>query len=123
MSLVSQVSDLKEHGRKFDKAVDTVLAGGVKECRFLPSGRALHTVVGTLGDEFIDPARPYCSCGHFFFRVKGGQDTTCYHLLSYAIASRTNRIDVINFDDEEYGPYFGAVVRDVFEVIDRSSEF
>jgi hypothetical protein len=37
-------------------------------------------------------------------------------LLSYWIVSKTGRIDVVRFDDEECGPYLIAVLNDVFEV-------
>jgi len=110
-----------KYGSKLDRAIDTVLAGGVKESVFLPSGRKVITVVGRLGDEFIDPDRPYCSCSNFFFRVLGGREETCYHLLSYRMASRTGKLDVVKFSDEEYGAYLAATVRDVFEVLRKSS--
>ena len=116
-TVAEQVGDLARYGEKFERAVDAVLAGGVKECRFLPSGRRVLSVVGKLGDEFIDPERPYCSCGDFFFRVKGGREEVCYHLLSYRIAARTGRVDVIKFQDEEYGDYLSAIVSDVFYVL------
>ncbi len=109
------------HGSKLDRAIDTVLAGGVKESVFLPSGRKVITVVGRLGDEFVDPEKPYCSCSNFFFRVLGGREDTCYHLLSYRIASETGKLDVVRFSDEEYGAYLAATVRDVFEVLRKSS--
>jgi len=112
--------EFSRYGRKFEKAIGVVLGGGVKEARFLPSGRRLFTVVGNIGDEFIDPEKPYCSCSHFFFRVLNGRDETCYHLLSYNIASKTSRVDVTEFSDEEYRSVIGALVRDVLEAIDRS---
>ncbi len=93
----------------------------MKECVFLPSGRKVTTVVGRLGDEFIDPERPYCSCSNFFFRVIGGREETCYHLLSYKVASRLGRLDIVEFSDEEYAAYLMATVRDVFEVLRKSS--
>lgn len=109
------------HGAKADQAMKTALAGGVKEHRFMPSRRTIHTVVGRQGDEFIDPERGYCSCSHFFFRVLGGKDQTCYHLLSHKIASELGLVDVIAFDDSEYGRVFATLVADVFDVIERSS--
>jgi len=108
------------YGRKFDRAIDTVLIGGVKEARFLPSGRKVMTVVGRLGDEFIDPERPYCSCSNFFFKVLSGKEELCYHLLSYKIAANTSKVDVVQFSDEEYAAYLAAAIGDVFEVLDRS---
>lgn len=118
--LKRQFSELSRHGRKFDRAIDTVLAGGVKENRFVPSGRKILTVIGRLGDEFIDPEKPYCSCSNFFFRVMNGREELCYHLLSYEIASRSGRIEVVKFSDEEYGPVMKAIVGDVFNVIKNS---
>jgi predicted nucleic acid-binding Zn finger protein len=119
--LRGKLPELEKHGSKLDRAMDTALAGGVKECRFLPSGRKVITVVGRLGDEFIDPERPYCSCSNFFFRVLGGREEICYHLLSYKIAVKVGKVDVVEFSDEEYGPYLVAAVRDVFEVLRKSS--
>lgn len=118
--LRESMAEFSKHGKKFDKALDTVLAGSVKECRFEPSGRKLFTVVGTLGDEFIDPERPYCSCSNFFFRVLGGREELCYHLLSYHIAARAGKVDIVRFDDNEYGPYLAAAIGDVFEVLGKS---
>lgn len=120
-ALKQQFAKYAKYGRKFDRAAETVLSGGVKEHRFLPSRRKVYTVVGNLGDEFIDPEKPYCSCSNFFFRAIGQRDELCYHLLSYKIASESNRVDVVSFDDEEYDSFLTAVVNDVFLILDRSS--
>ena len=119
-ALIKEVADLSRFGSKFDKAIETTLAGGVKECRFLPSGRKIFSVVGRLGEEFIVPGRPYCSCSNFFFRVSGGSEELCYHLLSYMIAAKTGRAVVVEFSDDEYGDYFSALVKDVFDLFSRS---
>ncbi len=119
-SLRTGLPEFEKYGTKLDRAIDVVLSGGVKEGRFLPSGRKVLTVVGRLGDEFIDPERPYCSCSNFYFRVLGGREETCYHLLSYHIATKLGKVDVVKFNDEEYGQYLVAAVRDVFEVIRKS---
>ena len=118
--VAEQVADLAGLGQKFEKAIDAVMASAVKECRFLPSGRRVFSVVGKLGDEFIYPEKPYCSCGDFFFRVNRGREEICYHLLSYRIAARTGRIDIIEFHDDEYRDYLSAIVSDVFEVLAKS---
>ena len=117
--LKSKAPEFARYGAKFDRAVETVLTGGVKESRFQPSGRRLITVVGRLGDEFIDPEKPYCSCSNFYFKVLGGREDACYHLLSYWIASKTGRIEVVEFDDEEYPSYLAATISDVFEVLGK----
>ena len=101
------------YGTKLDRAIEVVLSGGVKEARFLPSGRKIVTVVGRMGDEFVDPDKSYCSCSNYFFRVVGGREEICYHLLSYKVASNAGRVDIIEFSDEEYGPYYAATVGDV----------
>ncbi len=117
--LKAKLPELSKYGAKLDRAIDAVLAGGVKEVRFLPSGRRLFTVVGRLGDEFIDPDKPYCSCSNFYFRVLGGREDTCYHLLSYRIAAKTGMTQVVEFSDEEYAPYLAASMNDVFEVLGK----
>ncbi len=119
-SLRARLPECEKYGTKLDRAIDAVVSGSVKEVRFLPSGRRVVTVVGRLGDEFIDPEKPYCSCSNFFFRVLGGREETCYHLLSYRIAKKLGRVDVVNFSDEEYGQYLTATVRDVFDVLRKS---
>jgi predicted nucleic acid-binding Zn finger protein len=53
--------------------------------------------------------------------VIGGKDETCYHLLSYRIASELGTVEVVTFDDEEYGQILSTIVRDVFGVLERSS--
>ena len=108
------------YGPILGRAMATVQTGGVKEHRFRPSGRVLRTVVGRLGDEFIDPERPYCSCSDFFFRVLNGKSKLCYHLLSHSIATELGRIEVVVMDDEEYGQFYSLIVKDVFSVLYRS---
>ena len=115
--LRQKFSGLGRYGSKFDRALDVVLAGGVKEALFLPSGRKVYSVVGKLGDEFIDPEKPYCSCANFYFKVTRGTEEVCYHLLAHRIASSSRLVDVVEFSDEEYSQYFEATVSDVFEVL------
>ena len=93
----------------------------MKGHRFLPSGRTIYTVVGQLGDEFIDPRRPYCSCSNFYFRVLAKREDICYHLLSYAMAEEAGAVDWVDFSDEEYDALLAAISRDVFAVIDKSA--
>jgi len=119
--LKRMVAKYSRYGSKADQAAKAALAGAVKEHKFVPSGRTIYTVIGSEGDEFIDPGRSYCSCSHYFFRVLGGKDETCYHLLSYRIASELGKLDAVTFDDAEYGQVFATIVRDVFGVLERSS--
>jgi predicted nucleic acid-binding Zn finger protein len=117
--LNARFSRYAEYGPKFTKAVQTVASGSVKEHKFEPSGRTVYTVVGKYRDEFIDPEKPYCSCSNFFFRVRRGHEETCYHLLSFRIASELDSIDRITFDDEEYDGLVLAIMNDVFTTLER----
>lgn len=119
-SLKQRFPQYHKYGSKLDRALKVVLNHGVKEHQFLPSDRRIYTVVGSLGDEFINPEKPYCSCSHFFFRVRGRKDELCYHLLSYMIASESRLLDTITFSDEEYFSLMAAVVSDVFRIPGRS---
>jgi len=104
-----------KHGKKFEKAIETVLSGSVKRHIFSPSGRVIYTVVGRDNEEFIDPGRPFCSCNNFFFKVLSGEAELCYHLLSYGMASESKNLDTISFSDEEYAPLLSAISRDILE--------
>ncbi|QQG48265.1 MAG: SWIM zinc finger family protein [archaeon] len=118
--LKKRFADLAKYGAKFEKALDAALTSSVKEARFLPSGRKVLSVVGKLGDEFVDLEKPYCSCGNFYFKVTRGNDKYCYHLLGLKIASASGLVEIIEFDDEEYPAYLTAIVADTFEVLGRS---
>jgi predicted nucleic acid-binding Zn finger protein len=90
-----------------------VSSGGVKKHIFMPSNRVIYTVVGKSGDEFVDPQKPFCSCSNFFFRVLGGSEELCYHLLSYRIARESKKFDTVVFSDDEYSSLLKAIMRDV----------
>ncbi len=109
----SRFSQYARFGKTFEKAVDAVLRGYVKAHVFLPSERTICTVVGSSGDEFIDPEKPYCSCNNFFFRVMGGKREYCYHLLSYKIALEAGKIERITFHDDEYRDFFRILTADI----------
>lgn len=111
--LVSRFAEYSRYGKSFEKAVDTVLQGSVKKHVFRPSGRLVYSVVGNTGDELVDPAKGFCSCSNYFFRVLGGHDETCYHLLSLKIAIQTGIIDEVDFDDEEYGQFVRFLFLDI----------
>ncbi len=121
-TIKAKFPEYAKFGSKFDKAIDTVLARGVKECRFSPSGRKVNVVVGRLGDELLAPDKPYCSCANFYFKVIRGKDELCYHLLSHRIATKLGLVDVVDFEDDEYGPYFSATVRDIMASLEDEEE-
>jgi predicted nucleic acid-binding Zn finger protein len=107
---ISRLSDNEAH---LKKAAEAVGDGCVKKHVFTPSGRVLFTVVGRSGDEFIDPETPFCSCRHFFFRVLGGRDRTCYHLLAYEMARESQGFDQIEMHDEEFGAFLRLLASDL----------
>jgi predicted nucleic acid-binding Zn finger protein len=113
ISVFSQTHTSPDH---LKKATDAALSGCVKKHVFNPSGRVLFTVVGRSGDEFIDPQKPFCSCRHFFFRVLGGRDQTCYHLLAYEMAKETQNFDDVEMHDEEFGTFLRLLASDLIAI-------
>lgn len=111
--MTSEFSRYSKYGRKFSKAVQTVLSGGVKKHLFVPSDRVIYTVVGSDGDEFIDPQKQFCTCHDFFFKVLGGKEELCYHLLSYKMAREAKRLETVVFSDEEYVPLLRAIMKGI----------
>ncbi|MDA4122870.1 MAG: hypothetical protein OK456_06805 [Thaumarchaeota archaeon] len=111
----SRFSKYSGYKGQFERAIDAVLGGCVKEHVFSPSGRTVYTVVGKGGEEFIDPEKPFCSCKNFFFGVLGGRNQTCYHLLGYAIARDAGRLDKVGFHDEEFESFIALLLRDLAE--------
>jgi predicted nucleic acid-binding Zn finger protein len=104
-----------DHPGHLKKAAEAALDGCVKKHVFTPSGRVLFTVVGRSGDELIDPEKPFCSCRHFFFRVLGGRDLTCYHLLAYEMAREAQGFDQVEMHDEEFGVFLRLLASDLMD--------
>jgi len=115
--LASRFPEYSKYHGHFEKAINTVLGGGVKKHVFLPSGRILYTVVGRSGDEFIESEKPFCSCEHFFYRVLGGRDELCYHLLAHRIALQTQMFDQVEFQDEEHAIFVRLLAQDLLNPI------
>jgi predicted nucleic acid-binding Zn finger protein len=113
--LISSLAHISGHPGHLKRAAEAVQGGCVKRHLFTPSGRVLFTVVGRSGDEFIDPGKPFCSCRHFFFRVLGGRDTTCYHLMAYEMAKETQRFDSVEMHDEEFGAFLRLLASDLLD--------
>jgi predicted nucleic acid-binding Zn finger protein len=93
--------------------VDAASGGCVKKHTFLPSGRYVFTVVGRNGDEFIDPAKSFCSCESYFYNVLSSKSSYCYHILGYKIAEEAGLVREVRFDDEEYDPFMRLLASDV----------
>src|SRR5271169_4863881 len=113
--LINRFSKGPASRKYLERAVDTVLEGRVKRHIFIPSGRVIYTVVGRSGDEFIDPEKPFCSCQHFFFRVLGGRDQICYHLLAYEMARAAKSFDQVEMHDEEFGTFLRLLASDLMD--------
>jgi predicted nucleic acid-binding Zn finger protein len=111
--LLSRFAGISDHPSHLKRAAEAVLDGCVKRHVFVPSGRTLYTVVGRSGDEFIDPEKPFCSCRHFFFRVLGGRDRTCYHLAAYEMARGSKAFSSVEFHDEEFGSFLRLLASDL----------
>ncbi len=111
-TIKAKFPDMAWYGKRFDKAAFLVTAGCVKKHIFMPSKTVIYTVVGFVGDEFIDPGRPFCSCGDFFFNVMRKKEEICQHLLAYKIAEKLG-FDVVAFHDDEYDAFVSALSRDI----------
>jgi predicted nucleic acid-binding Zn finger protein len=111
--IASNFPQYARFGKTFEKAVDAVARGYVKAHVFVPSGRTIYTVVGSSGDEFIAPEKPYCSCSNFFFRVMDGKREYCYHLLGYKMAVEAKKVEQVTFSDDEYSDFLRIVTLDV----------
>jgi len=111
--LASRFAHHSKHGAQFMKAVNAAFEGCVKKHMFLPSGRAVYTVVGRNGDEFIDPESLACSCESYFFGVLSGKSKLCYHGLSYEIASQSGLVKETRFDDDEYNAFMRLLALDI----------
>ena len=117
--LAARFSRYSSGPKQLDKALEAALAGSVKRHRFLPSGRALYSVVGSSADEFIDPAKEFCSCESYFYSVLGGKAEYCYHLLGYKIAEEAGLIRDVQFDDEEYYDFLMLLASDVLRSVSQ----
>ncbi|MBI2185294.1 MAG: hypothetical protein HYU39_10110 [Thaumarchaeota archaeon] len=104
--------DSSGEGRRGGKAVQLAESGCVKKYVFSPSGRELWTVVGSRGDLLVDDALPYCSCRHFHFRVIGGMDVTCVHLMALTVARARGLYKEFKLSDEEYRQLLGFILND-----------
>ncbi len=122
--LASRFPQYSEAGGRgqFEKAVQAAFSGCVKRHVFLPSGRSICTVVGSNADEFVDPAKPYCSCESYFYGVASAKTKFCYHILGYKIAEESGLVREVRFDDEEYDAFMRLLASDVLHSRDLRRE-
>lgn len=111
--LASRFSRYSGNKAQFAKALDAAFGRCVKRHVFLPSGRAVYTVVGSHADEFIDPEKSFCSCESYFYGVLSQKSEECYHMLAYTIAAESGLVDEVKFDDEEYDEFTRILASDV----------
>lgn len=111
--LASRFARYSNDQSQFEKALEAAFSGSVKRHVFLPSGRRVYTVVGSNADEFVDPAKSFCSCESYFYSVLGGKAKYCYHLLGYKIADESGLVREVEFDDEEYDAFMRLLASDV----------
>ncbi len=100
---------------QFEKAVEAAFGGYVKRHLFLPSGRAVYTVVGSNADELIEPESSFCSCESYFYGVLSGKAKQCYHVLGYRIADEAGLVREVRFDDEEFDGFLRLLASDVLK--------
>lgn len=112
-ALASRFPQYSKRQGQFEKAVEAAFGGCVKKHVFLPSGRNIFTVVGSHADEFVDPAKSFCSCESYFYSVLTGKAKYCYHLLSYKMAAESDLVEEVQFDDEEYDTFMRLLASDV----------
>lgn len=111
--LASTFARYSKDQAQFDKAIDAAIGGSVKKHVFLPSGRHIFTVVGSNADEFIDPAKSFCSCESYFYTVMSSKAKHCYHLLAHKIATEAGLLREVSFDDDEYDAFMKLLASDV----------
>ncbi|MBI4258277.1 MAG: hypothetical protein HY619_04915 [Thaumarchaeota archaeon] len=104
--------DSDSRDRRVVKALQLAESGCVKRYVFSPSGRELWTIVGSGGDLLVDDGLPYCSCRHFHFRVMGGMDVNCVHLMALQLARAKRLYHEFKLGDDEYRQLLGFVLRD-----------
>jgi len=107
------------------KARAVVEDEGVKLHKFHPSGKIIWTVAGRECDFLVDflpedPAKIYCACGDFYYRVLSTKIPECYHLLACKIAFREQLYIVLDHDDEELPDFLKKLVADNFRSINSS---
>ena len=96
------------------KVVERILnEGRVKRHKFLPSGREIWSVVGTLGDQFVAEGQPFCTCGHFHFGVLGGKAASCIHLDAVRVAKRDRSFETLDIEDADYGRFLLLLTRSI----------
>lgn len=85
----------------------------VKCHKFLPSGREIWTVVGSLGDQLVQERQPYCTCGNFHFAVLGGKKRSCRHLDAVRTSKYEQAYDKLELEDADYGRFLYLLMKSI----------
>ncbi len=107
------------HGRQIEKAVKIAIEKRVKLHLFRPSNREIWTVVGKDREYWVDPGDNFCSCEDYYFKTLSGKEN-CYHLNVIDVAREKKLVDVVEFKDEEYESFLGALVNDMLLSVMKS---
>jgi predicted nucleic acid-binding Zn finger protein len=98
--------------KKNDNIESVISLNGIKLHLFEPSQRKIWTVVGKDNEHWLDPNLGYCSCEDYYYNEmeKGLQ---CYHLHALRTAIEQDRVEVIKFQDSEFGIFISALIQDL----------
>ncbi len=79
---------------------------------FEPSQRKIWTVVGKEKEYWIEPVLNFCSCESVYFKFVERKND-CYHLRSFALAQKENKVEQIKFFDDEFSDFISGLVSDL----------
>ena len=91
--------------------LNTVERRAIKFHIFLPSRRAIWTVVGRDREYWVDPDLDFCSCKGYYYKTLSTCDP-CYHLKSVESARQKKKFAEIKFQDVEYQSFIKALLSD-----------
>ena len=91
--------------------LNTVERRAIKFHIFLPSGRAIWTVVGRDREYWVDPDLDFCSCKGYYYKTLSTCNP-CYHLKSVESARQKKKFAEIKFQDVEYQSFIKALLSD-----------
>jgi len=97
---------------ELDKIEIVISEKRIKLHIFEPSQRKIYTVVGKEKEYWIDPKLNFCSCESFYFNSIAGKND-CYHLQSFALAQKENKVEQIKFSDDEFSDFISGLVSDL----------
>ena len=78
---------------------------------FKPSQRKIWTVVGKGKEHWLDPEMNFCSCESYYFGKSKGQGI-CYHLESVTLAKKENKMELVEFADDEFVNFISGLASD-----------